>query len=50
MSFYSSGRFFNYFESVAQQASDLLGKRKELAEQVNGLLANSRPACCELGG
>jgi hypothetical protein len=50
MSFYSLGRLFDSFESVAKQASDLLGKRKELSEQVNDLLANSRLACCELSG
>jgi hypothetical protein len=62
MRFYSSGRLFDSFESVAQQAGDLLGKLKELAEKVNDLLskelaekvnellANSRPACYELAG
>jgi hypothetical protein len=38
MSFDSLGRLFNSFESVAKQASDLLGEHKELAEQVNDLL------------
>ncbi|PLW31940.1 hypothetical protein PCANC_19172 [Puccinia coronata f. sp. avenae] len=57
MSFYSSDRLFNSFESVAEQAgSDLLGRTCSdiFAEQANDLLgkelANSRPACCELAG
>ncbi|PLW13313.1 hypothetical protein PCANC_16695 [Puccinia coronata f. sp. avenae] len=51
MSFYSSDRLFDCFESVAEQASDLLGKLfsqqgidllvKELGEQANNLLAKS---------
>ncbi|PLW14551.1 hypothetical protein PCASD_20401 [Puccinia coronata f. sp. avenae] len=57
MSFYSSDRLFDSFESVAEQAgSDLLGRTclDIFAEQANDLLgeelANSRPACCELAG
>jgi hypothetical protein len=57
MSFYSSDRLFDYFESVTKQAgSDLLGRTCSdiFAEQANDLLgkelANSRPACCELAG
>jgi hypothetical protein len=48
MSFYSLDRLFNSFESVAKQASDLLGKLfsqqgndllvKELGKQANNLL------------
>ncbi|PLW57385.1 hypothetical protein PCANC_01776 [Puccinia coronata f. sp. avenae] len=49
MSFYSSDRLFDSLKSVAEQASDLLGKLfpqqgndllvKELGEQANNLLA-----------
>jgi hypothetical protein len=51
MSFYSLDRWFDSFESVAKQASDLRGKLfsqqgndllvKELGEQANNLLAKS---------
>jgi hypothetical protein len=57
MSFYSSDRLFNYFKSVAKQASsDLLGRTcsEIFAEQANDLLckelANRRLAFCELAG
>jgi hypothetical protein len=57
MSFYSSDRLFDSFESVAKQAGSDLLRRTCLdifAEQANDLLgkelANSRPACCELAG